>query len=145
MELLATRDLYGQTPRNLASYDVNKLKIAKGNLIPRRAAHHVSTLASAYLKHSETSIERSSDEIQALASSGKLPTPYWDPVLRRNRTARRQLIDMLVGLRLVSFRSHVKGSAGLFFVHKPHKVPAEIRMIVDGRVASVLVIFRLLE
>ena len=36
-QLLASKDLYGSEPQNLADYDLSKLKVGKGHTVPQDA------------------------------------------------------------------------------------------------------------
>ena len=117
-ELLASRSLYGQEPCNLATFDFEKLKIARGNVRPRHPGALLPADAARFLAHFDTCIEKTTEEITDNLRDQPLPTPYWDPTLRRDRGTRRHLIEHLVGVGLVSFRRRVKAKCAMFFVKK---------------------------
>lgn len=89
-------------------------------------------------KINEHQIERTTEEIAA--ANVELPTPYWDPTLRRDRRKRRHLLDHLARMKLVSFRRRIKARAAMFFVNKKPGPDGEelIRLILDARQACAL-------
>eukprot|EP00959_Pyramimonas_sp_CCMP1952_P295981 6191432-Pyramimonas_sp.AAC.1 len=54
--------------------------------------------AAQMLRHFDTQIERSTDELLSLAP--ELPEPHWDPSLRRSGAKRRHLFKHLAGIGL---------------------------------------------
>lgn len=132
-ELLASKDFYSEVPHNLAGYDPAKLRVSKGDVVPKDAIPLLPAEAAGYLRHFRTQIERSSEDIEQRAAEGLLPEPYWDPTLKSDKSARHDLFRNLQRLNILSFRKSIKARVGLFFVHKKD---SNIRLIVDGRQAS---------
>ncbi len=65
-ELLASKDLYCQEPKNLATYDINKLKVAKGRAVPRSVTTFLPPMASTMLRHPEIYIEKDESELNLM-------------------------------------------------------------------------------
>eukprot|EP00973_Karenia_brevis_P007030 954519-Karenia_brevis.AAC.1 len=65
-ELLKSRDLYAQEPQNLALYDSNLLKVAKGETVPKNAEHLLPAAVAAYIRHHKTCIQRTDEEMADL-------------------------------------------------------------------------------
>ncbi|CAK0906294.1 unnamed protein product, partial [Prorocentrum cordatum] len=129
-ELFKTKDLHGQEPRRLASYDPAKLRVAKGVVEPKDARALLPPHAAQRLRRYKTCIELSAEEIEAKFASEPSPKPYWDPVLRRNKRARHELFGRLLSSGILVPRRRLKGRIGLFFVKKKE---GAIRLIVDAR------------
>ena len=114
---MASRSLYGQEPANIAKYDFDLLKVNKGAVKPRDPTGLLPPDAQAILKHFDTQIELTADEL-ADRLRGPLTKPHWDPRLSHSRRERRRLLLHLASLRLVGFRTRIKAKAGMFFVKK---------------------------
>ena len=128
-ELLADRSLYEQTPRNLARYEPERLRVAHGDFRPKSAEELLSPAVSGYIRHYDLCIERPADSLTSEELSA-LPTVYMDPVLRQSRQVRLDLFRRLISLGVFSARRSIKEEVGLFFVKKKH---GDIRMVIDCR------------
>ena len=135
-QLLGAHSLYGEEPKNLASFELKRLKVCDGGVEPKRAARLLPPEASAILRHFESFIERSPDEVERILQSGAVPKCYWDPALGRSRVRKRQLLKRLCRLRVCGAHFQRKCSVGLFFVKK--KDGYHIRMVVDARLPNLL-------
>eukprot|EP00973_Karenia_brevis_P052252 7261738-Karenia_brevis.AAC.1 len=62
-ELMASKSLYGQEPLHLAPYDLDLLKVARGKVLPRDPISMLPVEARGYLRHFDTQIEQSADEL----------------------------------------------------------------------------------
>ncbi|CAK0865122.1 unnamed protein product, partial [Prorocentrum cordatum] len=133
-ELLASKDLYCQGPKNLAPFDLTKLKVAKGRARPRSAANFLPPLPADMIRNPALYIEKDEGEMEFMRQHTDPIRPYWDPVLRSSRTERWRLFRVLHELDLITFRRRLRARAALFFVKK--KKPGDIRMIVDARQAN---------
>ena len=122
--------MYCLEPENLASYDIEKLRVAKGDVIPKRADSVLPSTEAAYIHRHHTFIERSAREVSELEAGGELPVPYWDPSLAGDRSKRHQFLRLLLRLRIVGAHLQVKQVVGVFFVKKKD---GNIRMVVDCR------------
>ena len=131
--LLASKDLYSQEPKNLAAYDEQKLKVAKGELRPQCIASALPPEAAALFRHPDRFIERSEAELEDIRNTSDPIKPYWDPALSSSRTKRWALFKRLWQVKLLGFRRSIKSKIGIFFVKK--KRPGEIRMVIDARQA----------
>ncbi|CAK0894775.1 unnamed protein product [Prorocentrum cordatum] len=73
-ELLASKDLYCQEPKNLAPFDLTKLKVAKGRARPRSAANFLPPLPADMIRNPALCIEKDEGEMEftpgALADLG---------------------------------------------------------------------------
>ena len=86
-----------------------------------------------YLDNFDTLIQRPVDELNALASSGTLVEPYWDPKLKRSLRLRKQLYIALFNSNLLTFVRRRKARVGFFAVRKKD---SWIRLILDARQSS---------
>ena len=130
-ELVSSKDLYGQEPKNLAPFSFEKLRVLKGDAKPKPATSLLPDWAADPLRHFDTLIEMPVDEIDPEL---QLPRPYWCPVLANNPAQKALLLQHLVDLRIVGAHLQSKAEAALFFVWK--KNDNNIRMVVDARRAN---------
>ncbi|CAK0791995.1 unnamed protein product, partial [Prorocentrum cordatum] len=133
-ELLASKGLYCQEPKNLAPFDLTKLKVAKGRARPRSVANLLPPLPADMIRNPALYIEKDQGEMEFMRQHTDPIRPYWDPVLRSSRTERWRLFRVLYELGLITFRRRLRARAALVFVKK--KKPGEIRMIVGARQAN---------
>ena len=98
-ELLGSMCLYSQEPKNLATFDPDRLKITKGEVIPQDLKGRLSPEVAAAVVHFDTVIERSAEEVKRIMAGEGWPKPYWDPVLRRSPLKRKGFLRDLVGKR----------------------------------------------
>ncbi|CAK0826815.1 unnamed protein product [Prorocentrum cordatum] len=87
-ELTAPRDLYSQEPKNLAEYDIDKLKICHSGTVAKDAKSLLPPDAAGLIRHYAHCIERDSEQILELQAN------------------------------LISFRRKLKAKIGIFFVKK---------------------------
>jgi hypothetical protein len=133
-ELLSMKSLYSEEPKNLASYNLDHLKIAKSVLQPKKLASMLPPRISHLYQNADHYIERTAADVASRSQelgTDKPIKPYWDPKLRFSRAARWQLLLVLHKTGILGFRRSIKAKVGLFFVKK--KRPNEIRMVVDAR------------
>ena len=62
-ELVSSKDLYSQEPKNLAPFVFSKLRVLKGDAAPKPAAKLLPPEVADYLLHFETLIEMPVDEM----------------------------------------------------------------------------------
>ena len=129
-ELLETKGFYSLEPKHLATYQKDKLRVAKGDVVPKPARLLVPPHAAVYLDRFDTFIEKTAAEISDLDQSGALPEPYWDPVLASNRAAKIDLFRTLLRIGIMGAHLQIKQRVGVFFVRKKD---GRIRMVVDAR------------
>jgi len=129
-ELLSSTDFYNHEPQNLAKFDIQKLRVAKGDVVPKDMARLVRPEVAALLRDFKSSIELGADELAAKLEQNPFPKPYWDPSLKRSRSERHGLFKVLVRLGLLGAHTRIKARVGLFFVKKKD---GNIRMVCDSR------------
>ncbi|CAK0855523.1 unnamed protein product [Prorocentrum cordatum] len=103
-ELLASKGLYCQEPKNLAPFDLTKLKVAKGRARPRSVANFLPPLPADMIRNPALYIEKDEGEMEFMRQHTDPIRPYWDPVLRSSRTERWRLFRVLYELGLITFR-----------------------------------------
>ena len=103
--------------------------------MPKDAVNVLPAVASGYLTHFDSHIERTAEEVETITREGSLPRPHWDPTLVKSRVEKMKLLRHLFDLKLVSARRRVKSRVGLFFVKKKDGM---IRLICDSRVPNAL-------
>ncbi|CAK0858852.1 unnamed protein product [Prorocentrum cordatum] len=133
-ELLASRDLYSQEPKNLAEYDISKLKICRSGTVAKDAKTLLPPETAGLIKHYRHCVERDAEQILEAQVAQVFPRPYWDPKLARDHDSLFELVDRLRDANLIGFRKRLKAKVGIFFVKK--KDPAWIRLIIDARQAN---------
>ena len=82
-ELLHCQDLHALLSLHLADYDLDKLRVTKGDVLPKDVVYLVPSLAKV-LRHPCSSMLRSCAELIHLEESEGPITPYWDPTLRKD-------------------------------------------------------------
>ena len=93
--LLAATGLYCLEPQNVATYDVDKLRVANGDVVPKRAVGLLPSREAAYIRRHDLFIEKSAAAVLSLEAGDSLPQPYWDPVLAADFSSRREFLKML--------------------------------------------------
>lgn len=131
-ELGKGASLYDQAAENynLAEFDINKVKILKRKLDPAMAREFAPPEIQGFLDNFDMLIQHPVDELSALATSGTLVEPYWDPKLKRSLAKRKQLYKVLYGSNLLTFVRRRKARIGFFTVRKKN---SWIRLILDAR------------
>lgn len=117
---------YSEVPNHLANYDPAKLKILRHGTSPRSIVDFLPVEAAALLKDFRNSIV----DQDSMAEVGGF-SPYWDPTLRFNKTARVDFVVRLFRAGLLTLRPVAKSHVGVFFVRK--KTPDWVRMVIDCR------------
>jgi hypothetical protein len=69
-ELLASKDLYCQEPKNLAPFDLTKLKVAKGRARPRSVANFLPPLPADMIRNPALYIEKDEEDMELQSWSG---------------------------------------------------------------------------
>ncbi|CAK0791446.1 unnamed protein product [Prorocentrum cordatum] len=133
-ELLASRDLYSQEPKNLAEYDISKLKICRSGTVAKDAKTLLPPETAGLIKHYKHCVERDAEQILEARAAVDFPRPYWDPKLARDHDSLFELVGRLRDANLIGFRKKLKAKVGIFFVKK--KDPAWIRLIIGARQAN---------
>ena len=132
-ELLHCQDLYALQPQHLAVYDLDKLRVTKGDILPKNLVHLLSPSLAEVIQLPCSSILRSSAELIHLEESEGPITPYWDPTLRKDTRQRAELFHKLADLKILSLRARARAFDGLLFVKKKDGM---IRLIVNARRAN---------
>ncbi|CAK0831794.1 unnamed protein product [Prorocentrum cordatum] len=131
--ILDSRDHYGMEPKNLASFDFDKVKILHRKVHVRPMRRELPASAAGYLRHASDLIEMDEAELERDRAEGVGVTPYWDPLLRRSRDLRKRLYQRLDQQGLLTWRRRLKGHAGIFVVKKKDGLQ---RLIIDARAAN---------
>jgi len=136
-DLIKSHDLYSGQPMNLKPYDPALLKVLHRNRQPQDLRGCLGPEGRRYLDQADDLIFRSEAELDALQDRELIQpvTPYWDPVLKRNRRARLDFIRRLHAVGLVGFRLSIRGRIGAFCVGKKD---GSLRLVLDGREPSSL-------
>ena len=132
-ELNQRANLYNQESVSLASCDLSKVKILQRRLCPQNARDLAPPEVRGYIDYFEDLVERPRQEQQALAESGVLVEPYWDPALRHDRGLRIDLYRALHRCQLLDFCLRRRARAGIFMVKKKDGMQ---RLIIDARQAN---------
>ena len=131
-DLLHSDDMYTLTGgAALGTYDITRLRVARGDLRPKEVATITSADASTFIRDPATHILKSDAELAADVDHGVLRgKPYWDPVLKGSR---HNMIEFLTALHtsgLLTWRRRVHSRVGCFFVKKKNDM---LRLVLDGR------------
>ena len=129
-DLVASKGLYSLEPQNLAAFDLGKLRVAKGDVVPKRVSRLLRRDDAIMVERHQAFIERSAAEVAELESSGVLPEPYWDQVLAGDKKQRHEFFRLLLRLGILGAHLDVKQTVGCFFVKKKD---GNIRLVVDCR------------
>ncbi|CAK0822646.1 unnamed protein product, partial [Prorocentrum cordatum] len=133
-EILRSTDQYELGPQHLASYDVSRLRVCKGDINPVPVTDLLPAEAAGFLRHFQSQIELSEPEIaERVREAGGMPEPYWDPRLRGDAELRRDFFRRLAKIGIVGFRRAIKSRCGAFFVHRKD---GNIRFICDARATN---------
>ncbi|CAK0809347.1 unnamed protein product, partial [Prorocentrum cordatum] len=133
-EILRSTDQYELEPQHLASYDVSRLRVRKGDINPVPVTDLLPAEAAGFLRHFQSQIELSEPEIaERVREAGGMPEPYWDPRLRGDAELRRDFFRRLAKIGIVGFRRAIKSRCGAFFVHKKY---GNIRFSCDARATN---------
>ena len=133
LELCASRDLYSQEPQNLAPYQADKLKVAKGGIVTKSATALLRPEVAGLLSNFRECIERPPADLEQVLSDGSPPVPYWDPVLKSSTEQRHGLFRRLIRLGIFGPHTGIKCKVGVFFVKKKD---GSIRMVIDSRLPN---------
>jgi len=133
-EIVSSEHLYEQEANHLVGFDISRIKVLQRQARPSLTVDLASPEAKAYLLNYRELIERPAFELEADGFQESLPTPYWDPLLRRSRKKRVELYQALFRCSLLSFRRREKARAAFFTVRK--KDNYHQRLIIDARQAN---------
>ena len=135
LDLIKSKDLYSAESATLVPYDPAKLAVLRGSVEPLPLRPRLPPDARRLLDDRRQTIFRASSDIDRLVDAGEIPQirPYWDAVLRRSASKRRDFIRALHRCGLVSFRRKIAYRVGCFFVAKKN---GDIRLVIDGREPS---------
>ena len=132
-ELLKSKDLYTVDEHCTAeAYDADRLRVLKGDLIPKPAVNLVGDDAKCYLLEPDRYIVKGPEEMEEVTAP---VDAYWDASLRKDLQARRHFVEKLRRTGLVTWRRRVRASCGAFFVTKKNGMQ---RMVLDCRPANQL-------
>lgn len=137
LDMMKSHPTYGE-PSTLAPFVHEKLKILQSLGRPKNLRDLVPPQVMPLLQRRSTHIEMTPAEVDKRLKddpSACPPRPYWDPVLKNSKAVRTKLLVDLWKVGVVSFRTSIKASVGLFFVKK--KTPEYIRMVVDCRISNI--------
>ena len=116
-------------PISLARFDIERISLPETledvpdvlDILPEEARHFLKS--PEHMLRSEPVVD-------------ELITPYWDPLLKNNKSCYKALIKKLHSIGYLRYTRKPMARAGIFFVHKSDK--KKIRMIVDARPANQL-------
>ena len=137
LDMMKSHPTYGE-PSTLAPFVHEKLKILQSLGRPKNLRDLVPPQVMPLLQRRSTHIEMTPAEVDKRLKedpSACPPRPYWDPVLKNSKAIRTKLLIDLWRVGVISFRTSIKASVGLFFVKK--KTPEFIRMVVDCRISNI--------
>ncbi|CAK0825870.1 unnamed protein product [Prorocentrum cordatum] len=133
-EILRSTDQYELEPQHLASYDVTRLRVCKGDINPAPVTDLLPAEAACFLRHFQSQIELSEPEIaERVREAGGMPEPYWDPRLRGDAELRRDFFCRLARIGIAGFRRAIKSRCDAFFARKKD---GDIRFICDARATN---------
>lgn len=133
-EIVSSDRLYSQEANNLVEFDLDRIKVLKRKAKPIPAVDLLPPVARGYLDDFRRLIERPPCELESPDLLNELPTPYWDPRLKRSRRKRIDLYKSLFSNHLLTFRHRAKAYASFFTVKK--KDNFHQRLIIDARQAN---------
>ena len=132
--LLKSDDSYVLGAKNLAPYQPDLLKVAKSNVLPKKATELLPPDTSKFLLHPDKFIIRSDSEMSEWRSRHPSFRPYWGPTLAGSRQSRLDLYHTLAAKGLLVLKKRIKCRCGVFFVWKSGR--KGIRLIIDAREAN---------
>ena len=136
-ELLHCDDFYHMhrnTP--LAPYDLNLIRVARGDLDPKNVEEVVSPHAARYVTDPDRWIVKSDAELCIVTDHASRPIkPYWDPMLPDSRGNMREFLGALHRAKLLARRRRARSHIGIFFIQKKD---GRLRVVIDGRLPSAL-------
>lgn len=130
MELLKTRDFYADGDQGLVDYLPERVNVLKGRVPCRELGGRLRGEAARCYADPARFIERTEEEMESALLAGELESyrPYWDPVLRSDRSQRLDFFRRMISLGLGTLRARAKGRIGIFFRLKKN---GDQRMVVD--------------
>ncbi|CAK0887264.1 unnamed protein product, partial [Prorocentrum cordatum] len=143
-DLLHSDDLYAVAAgAALGSYDIDKLRVSKGDLVPKDAASVTSPEAAKLIDAPHVHILKSDAELRADVDSGALRgQPYWDPILRNSRAKKLEFLRALSAAGLPTWRRRVRCRVGCFFVKEKGSM---LRLVIDSRLSASDESFRMVQ
>ncbi|CAK0843206.1 unnamed protein product, partial [Prorocentrum cordatum] len=131
-DILHSDDLYTLTGgAALGTYDISRLRVARGDLQPKEVSSITSATAAEFILDPATHILKSDAELASDVDSGALRgKPYWDPVLKGSRHNMIEFLTALSGSGLLTWRRRVHSRVGCFFVKKKNNM---LRLVLDAR------------
>lgn len=90
-DIAKSQDLYTQEPVNLAPFDMDKVRVAKGVLRPKPAAQLLPGEAAETFMNFKDWTLKAEAELEADRARQAFVRPVWDPKLRVSRRERRRL------------------------------------------------------
>lgn len=133
-EIVSSDYLYAQEANHLVEFDISRSKVLQRKAEPSLTVDLSSTEARTYLDNFRDLIERPAHELESPELQSSMPTPYWDPRLKKSRARRVELYQSLSRCSLLCFRRRVKAQAAFFTVKK--KDNYHQRLIIDARQAN---------
>ena len=107
--LVASKDLYSQCPQNLAKFDLDRLKVSAGGIVPVDLCSRLPPAVAALLRNSSTCIEKPEDEVRRIIASEEFPSLYWDPTLKESPKKRRAFLLHMCRLAIFGVRQRARG------------------------------------
>ena len=132
-DLIPKANLYTGEAAHLASFDMDKIKILSRRLQLLPVQDVLPPFASVYIRKASELIEKTPAEMEADREHFDPVTPYWDPLLKRDRGLRYRFYAALQEAGLLTFRRRRKAAVGFFTVKKKCGMQ---RLIVDAREAN---------
>ncbi|CAK0846500.1 unnamed protein product, partial [Prorocentrum cordatum] len=134
-DLLRSDDLYAVAAgAALGSYDIDKLRVSKGDLVPKDVASVTSPAAAKLIGAPHLHILKSDAELCADVDSGAhRGQPYWGPILRGSPVKKLEFLRALSAAGLLTWRRRVRCRVGCFFVEKKDSM---LRRVIDARCAN---------
>lgn len=97
-EIVSSEHLYEQEANHLVGLDISRIKVLQRQARPSLTVDLASPEAKAYLLNYRELIERPAFELEADGFQESLPTPYWDPLLRRSQRRGWSCIKLFSGV-----------------------------------------------
>ena len=111
--LLKCRDVYdAEAASPIVPYDAQKLRVLRGETVPKDVLGLVDGEAAEFLRHPERMVRPAADwEAEAARVQ-----PHWDTRLAQSPTLRAELVRRPDRAGLVTYRRRARRRTGLFFV-----------------------------
>jgi hypothetical protein len=134
--LCGQRPGYGDTPQVRASFRQGRVALPEPGITPAVGADILRGWDLEAWKNWRTLLRRTPADAAEERRRLGLNSPYSDPALVRRPRAYAEFIRDLHVRNLITFKKAAQNTVGLFFVPKKLKNNADLRLILDTRIAN---------